>query len=110
MRGEIWLVDFEPAKGGENKKSRPALVVSVNAFNSGPLGLVVVCPITATLRDNPMHVKLEPQGTGLDKPSCVLCDQPRSASLQRFGRCLGTVGSRKVLADVSDRLRILLGL
>lgn len=32
-QGEVWWVDFEPAKGGEIKKQRPAIVVSPDNWN-----------------------------------------------------------------------------
>ena len=43
-RGEIWLVDFDPAVGAEIRKLRPALVISVNTMRRLPLWTVV--PIT----------------------------------------------------------------
>jgi mRNA interferase MazF len=43
-RGEIWLVDFDPAVGAEIRKARPAVVLSVDAIGRLPLRIVV--PIT----------------------------------------------------------------
>ena len=43
-RGEIWLIDFDPAVGAEIRKLRPAVVMSVDAIGRLPLRLVV--PIT----------------------------------------------------------------
>ena len=43
-RGEIWLVDFDPAVGAEIRKARPAVVVSVDSIGKLPLRIVV--PIT----------------------------------------------------------------
>ena len=43
-RGEIWLVDFDPAVGAEIRKLRPALVISVDAIGRLPLRMIV--PIT----------------------------------------------------------------
>ena len=40
-RGEVWLVDFDPAVGAEIHKLRPALVVSVDTIGRLPLRLVV---------------------------------------------------------------------
>ena len=41
-RGEIWMVDLNPARGHEQAGYRPCLVVSVDLFNHGPAELVVV--------------------------------------------------------------------
>lgn len=43
-RGEVWLVDFDPAVGAEIQKLRPALVISVDAVGRLPLQMVV--PLT----------------------------------------------------------------
>lgn len=44
-RGDIVLVGFDPASGHEQKGSgRPAMVLSVSAFNQ--LGMMLVAPVT----------------------------------------------------------------
>jgi mRNA interferase MazF len=43
-RGEVWLVDFDPAFGAEIQKVRPALVISVDSVGRLPLRMVV--PLT----------------------------------------------------------------
>jgi mRNA interferase MazF len=43
-RGEIWLIDFDPAVGAEIRKVRPAVVISIDSIGRLPLRLVV--PVT----------------------------------------------------------------
>ena len=43
-RGEIWLVDFDPAVGAEIRKVRPAVVISLDTLGRLPLRIIV--PIT----------------------------------------------------------------
>ncbi len=43
-RGEIWLVDFDPAVGAEIQKVQPGLVISMDSIGRLPLRMVV--PIT----------------------------------------------------------------
>jgi mRNA interferase MazF len=43
-RGEIWLIDFDPAIGAEIRKIRPALVISLDTIGRLPLRMVV--PVT----------------------------------------------------------------
>jgi len=52
----IW-VDFDPQRGREIKKRRPALVLSSNLYNQNT-GFVIVTPITSTIRDTPDYVNL----------------------------------------------------
>jgi mRNA interferase MazF len=53
-QGDLVWVDFNPTKGREIQKRRPALVVSSDAYNK-TTGFVVVCPITSTMRVNPAN-------------------------------------------------------
>ena len=53
-RGEIRLVDFEPARGAESNKLRPAVIVSNDGANSTATrlgrGVITVVPITSSVR------------------------------------------------------------
>ena len=56
---------------------RPVLVVSENLFNQGPAGLVIVLPMTSTLRGVPSHVPVSPPEGGVRKATAILCDAVR---------------------------------
>ena len=43
-RGEVWLVDFDPAIGAEIQKVRPAVIINVDSIGRLPLRMVV--PVT----------------------------------------------------------------
>ena len=108
-RGEVWMVDLDPARGHEQAGRRPALVVSVDPFNHGPAGLVTVLPITTKAKGIPFHVQIKPPEGGLKSASYIKCEDVRSAAKERLARRLGTISS-PTQAAVDDRLRILLGL
>lgn len=108
-RGEVWQVDFEPVRGHEQGRERPAVVVSADAFNAGPAALVVVCPITTRERGIRFHVPVEPPEGGLRARSFVLCDQIRTVSTERLMSRVGRLGTAS-LAGIDERLRILLDL
>lgn len=97
-RGEIWLIDFDPAIGAEIQKIRPALVISVDSVGRLPLRIVV--PITdwkAHYCHAPWFVEL-PAATsnGLKKDSGIDCFQTKSLSENRFVRQLGVVTSAQL--------------
>lgn len=52
----IWI-DFDPSKGHEIKKRRPAVVLSKDKYNE-LTNFVVVSPITSTIRDLPTFYTL----------------------------------------------------
>jgi mRNA interferase MazF len=108
-RGEIWLLDFDPTKGYEQAGKRPGLVLSVDIFNDGPAGLVIVCPITSRNRNIRSHVEVEPPVGGLSVTSFIMTEQLRSVSSDRAVRRMGDV-SPDILSAVEERVKILLGL
>lgn len=108
-RGEIWLVDLNPVCGHEQAGRRPALVVSVDGFNHGPAGLIIVIPITTKDKGIPLHVGVFPPEGGLNEQSFIKCEDVRLVAKERLVRCLGRV-EEGTLVEVEDRLRILLGL
>lgn len=54
---DIIIIDFDPSKGYEIKKRRPALVMSSNDYNRST-NLVIVCPITTTKKDRPFFIPI----------------------------------------------------
>ena len=110
LRGEVWYADFDPVRGHEQGRQRPALVVSNDQFNTGPAGLVVVVPFTTVERDRmPLRVRVDPPDGGLKQTSWALCEAVRSISTQRLDNHLGNVSPR-TLAAVVYRLRAVLDL
>lgn len=61
----IWL-DFEPTKGKEIGKYRPALVLSSKEYNQAT-GLIICCPISTSIRGGITEVAID----NLDEPSVV---------------------------------------
>jgi len=87
-RGEVWLINLDPAIGSEIKKTRPAVVVNDDAI--GILPLKVIVPITEW-KDRysvaPWMVQLEADTeSGLSKPSAADAFQVRSVAQERFVR------------------------
>jgi len=84
-------------------------VVSVDPFNHGPAGLVVLLPLTSVAKAIPLHVEVNPPEGGLNVRSFVKCEDVRSVAKERLSQRWGKV-SEATLGAVEDRLRILLGL
>ena len=109
LRGEVWLVDLNPTRGHEQAGRRPGLIVSVDLFNKGPAGLVVILPITTKAKGIPFHVEINIQEGGLAQQSFIKCEDIRSIDKERLFKRVGRV-SDETMRAVEDRLRILLNL
>ncbi len=97
-RGDIWLVNFDPTIGDEIKKTRPAVVISVEAAFRHHLRIVV--PITtwqARFSTDFWMIRLSATTTnGLDKDSTANTFQVKSISEERFSRKLGVLSTDKL--------------
>ncbi|ORB13065.1 type II toxin-antitoxin system PemK/MazF family toxin [Mycobacterium noviomagense] len=109
-RGEIWQVDFNPIRGSEANRQRPAVIVSNDRANATAArlgrGVVTVVPVTSNVSAiYPFQVLLPAATTGLAVDSKAQAEQIRSVATQRFIRRLGRVGLLE-LARLDDALRL----
>ncbi|MFI3173985.1 MAG: type II toxin-antitoxin system PemK/MazF family toxin [Bacillota bacterium] len=77
-QGDIIKLNFNPQRGHEQSGYRPALVVSNNFFNQ-KCNLTIVCPITNTDREFPLHIPLDSRTT---TTGYVLCEHIKSLDLK----------------------------
>ena len=113
-RGEIYLVNLEPAKSGEANKQRPAVVVSNDGANSSAArsghGVITVVPVTSNVaRVYPFQVLLTANATGLDLDSTVQAEQVRSISVDQLGASIGEV-PHALMEELDEALRLHLAL
>lgn len=113
-RGEIHIVNLDPARSGEANKQRPAVIVSndganVAAERSGR-GVITVVPVTSYIsRIYPFQVLLPAQVTGLERDSKAQAEQVRSISIARLGPAIGEVPN-ELMEDIDEALRLHLAL
>lgn len=114
QRGEIRLVDLDPARGSEANKVRPAVVVSNDGANATAQrlgrGVITVVPVTSNVsRVYPFQVLLPSAATGLERDSKAQAEQIRSVAVERIGARIGVVRGEE-LAALDDAIRLHLGL
>ena len=110
LRGEIRLVDLDPARVSEANKRRPAVIVSNDRANSIAArlgrGVVTVVPVTSTTdRIFPFQAHLPAAATGLQQDSKAQAEQVRSIAVERLGAVLGRAPA-DVMAHLDDALRL----
>ena len=106
MRGEVYLVNFDPTIGSEIKKTRPALIIQNDIANEHS-PITIVAAITSKFDDNlyPTEVEISAGEAGLKQDSVVLLNQIRSIDGQRLVKKLGKIDDstlRKVDASIKS--------
>ena len=101
--GEIVWLNFTPQAGHEQAGRRPALVISLAAYNDEKTGLMICCPITTQIKNCPFEVLVA--GT---MSKAVLADQVKSADWSvRKARRKGAVSAEE-LGEVRAKILALI--
>ena len=92
-RGEIYWLDWTPARGSEQAGRRPALIVGSDAANRNErYPLTIVVAVSTAQRDILTHVVLEPDAeNGLRERSAVKCEQLLTVSKDRMQAKIGQI-------------------
>ena len=85
-RGEVWLVNWNPARGSEQAGRRPALVIQNDIGNEK----------ASTTKIFPMNVKVDAPEGGLGLASIVKTSQILTVDKKRLERRLGQLSSEKM--------------
>jgi mRNA interferase MazF len=113
-RGEIRVVDFEPVRGSEVDKRRPAVIVSNDgaylASQRLGRGVITVVPVTSNVaKVYPFQVLLTSTASGLRVDSKAQAEQVRSVAVERVGERVGQLPAETVEA-LDEALRLHLAL
>ncbi|WP_166421955.1 type II toxin-antitoxin system PemK/MazF family toxin [Pseudoalteromonas sp. Z1A8] len=103
-RNEIVFIDFEPVKGKEIGKYRPALVLSSKAYNSAT-GLLICCPISSSVRGGLLEVPIN----NIDKPYAVVANMIQTLSWRTRKAKFVAHAETGVMNQVYDRLLPIMG-
>ncbi len=109
-RGDIYLVEFDPAVGSEIAKTRPAIVLQNDTANRySPI--TIVAAITSKFDDNlyPTEVLIRSGEAGLKQDSVVALNQIRTIDKARIIKRIGKVTSF-TLKRIDVALKISVGL
>ncbi|MCL6477843.1 MAG: type II toxin-antitoxin system PemK/MazF family toxin [Peptococcaceae bacterium] len=108
-RGDVFLVDFNPARGSEQAGMRPALIIQNDTGNKYGATTIVAAITTAIQKNYPFLVRLNIGEGGLEKECAVNLAQILTIDKGRLIRKLGNLSGEKMQA-VDRAIRISLGL
>lgn len=87
---DVFLIDLDPTKGSEIKKTRPCVIASPNEMNKS-IRTVIIAPLTSTQRPYPTRIKVRFQ----DKDGDIVIDQIRTIDKSRLIKKLGMISKKE---------------
>lgn len=103
-RNHIVYMDFEPTKGKEIGKYRPALILSSQEYNQNT-GLVICCPVSTSIRGGITEVLIN----NLERPSVVAASLIQTLSWKERKIKFLVNAEPHVMEDVLFRIIPLIG-
>lgn len=101
--GDIVWIDFNPTRGHEQSKSRPALILSATVYNK-KTGMAILCPITSVAKGYPFEVTLKSKKI----EGVVLADQVRALDWKERGVKFCTKAKDSELNEVREKSALLI--
>ncbi len=108
LRGEIWIVNWNPSRGSEQAGRRPALIIQNNIGNDKS-STTIVTAISTSVKEYPMNVVLNPPEGGLNQRSIVMTSQILTVSKGRLEKKVGLL-SPAIMAEVNTAIKLSLEL
>jgi mRNA interferase MazF len=87
-RGNVFLVNLDPTRGGEIQKTRPCVIVSPDELNAH-LRTFIVAPLTTGTHSYPFRVACRFER----RSGYIVLDQIRTVDQERLVRRLGKISS-----------------
>jgi len=103
-RGEVWLVQLNPTRGREIRKTRPCVVVSPDELNAH-MGTFIVAPLTTGSHPYPFRIAVR----FARKDGHIVLDQLRTVDRERLVKRLGALTAPtliKALTVLGEMFRV----
>ncbi len=108
QRGQVLYADFGKQPQGVQGGIRPCVVVSRNESNHCRASQITVCPLSSKLKDNPVHVRINPMevsGYHLNTVSDMLTEDIQTIAKSAVR---GTIGAIPKDSEVMYRINRIL--
>ena len=110
-RGEIYWIDWNPARGSEQAGRRPGLVIQTDIANAvSAYPVTIVCAISSKLKGYPSMVRVNPyEENGLTEVSEVNSAQIMTVQKDRLVNRIGRLSAADV-KKVEEKLAYMIGI
>lgn len=100
QRGEILKINLNPTQGRQQGEATPCLVLSNNKFNQRRNGIVIISPITNTIKPEiKTLIQLPP---GLKVTGSIVAEQIRTLDLnKRWWKTMGIIIEKNFVDSVT---------
>jgi len=98
QRFEVYLINLDPTKGSEIRKTRPCVIISPNEMNNH-ISTLIIAPLTSRLRNYPTRVPCRVEG----KQGQVVLDQIRTVDKSRLIKKITTL-NKPIQSKIISRL------
>ncbi|MEX0918487.1 MAG: endoribonuclease MazF [Candidatus Paceibacterota bacterium] len=102
-RGDLVWVDFNPTKGREQARVRPAIVISPKSYNQ-KTNLALMCPITSVQKGYPFEVAVKDKKVS----GVILSDHIRSLDWKVRNVKFIAKAKSKIITEVKIKLSLLI--
>ncbi len=110
-RGEVWVANLNPNRGGEIGKARPVVILQEDRITATGLRTVLVAPLTTQFRPAfaPLRVHINARNRLL-RDCYVMVEHVTALDRSRFGEGPLTMLTGKELAAVEKSIKAVFGL
>ena len=102
-KGDIIWLDFTPQSGHEQRRKRPAIVISPKEYNE-KVELGIFCPITSKEKGYPFEVKIESRKID----GVILSDQLKSLDWKSRNAEFIVKARKEEIKEVIDKISVLI--
>src|SRR5258708_36390908 len=95
LRGDVLWANLNPARGHEQGRLRPVVIISEDVFNARS-GTVIALAVTSQPQRAGFPLTLELNSVKLPKRSWVKISQVRTLSVQRLSKKIGQVSPEEL--------------
>ena len=108
QRGEVIKIDLNPTQGREQSgNARPCLVISQTKYNTVRQGIVIVMPITSTVK--PEIKMMIPILDGFKVHGSIIVEQIRTVDLrQRWWKTTGEILPESFVNHIVDTFKVII--